>query len=64
MSLSIGIIVKIFYFLLCLFVWRGSYNLFVGAGLGTEISALLSFLTFIVSLAIFFKKVKAVLEKL
>ena len=53
---------KLFYFFICLLVWSGSYNFFINSGLPSEISAILSFLAFIASLAVFFQKVRDVLE--
>jgi len=64
MSLSIGVVVKIFYFIICLFVWGGSYSFFLNAGIPSEISAFMSFLSFIASLAVFFPKVREVLESI
>ena len=63
-EINIGVWVKIIYFIICLFVWAGSYNFFIDAGIPSQYSAILSFLAFIASLAVFFQKVKEVLGKI
>ena len=60
----IGVIIKLIYFLISLLVWGGSFIFFVEAGIPSQISAILSFLAFLASLAIFFQKVRGVLESI
>ena len=64
MPIYVGVIVKLIYFLISLFVWGGSYKFFVDAGIPNPISAVLSFLAFLASLAIFFQRVRGVIQEI
>ena len=64
MAIFTGVFVKIVYFVISLIVWAGSNYFFVSSGIPASISSILSFLAFLASLAVFFPKVRDVLQSI